>query len=101
MLKENNNHVPVIFHGFQKSLHLALQLVKQGYYLSFGKALLQPHVQQTLQKLPSEKIFLETDDASISIGTIYQLAAKAFSIEEDSLSLQLQKNAANVFNIKQ
>jgi hypothetical protein len=47
--------------------------------------------------LPIAKIFLETDNSTASIAEIYTYAASAFQIDEDSLSLQLQKNAATVF----
>ncbi len=100
LLKVNNNRVPVIFHGFHKSVETAFQITRQGYYLSFGKALLHQRMQEMLAKLPLTNCFLETDDASINIETMYELAASAFSIDKDSLSLQLQKNAAKVFNLK-
>jgi len=89
--------VPVVFHGFNKSKELALQIINAGHYLSFGKALQQPHLQEVLQALPVEKIFLETDDADLSIASIYKLAAKVFSIDELSLSLQLYKNSQHFF----
>jgi len=50
-----------------------------------------------LPDLPIDKIFLETDDAAISIQEIYEWAATAFSIDVNSLVLQMQKNAAAVF----
>lgn len=91
--------VPVIFHGFNKSRELAIQIIKAGYYLSFGKALQHPHVQELLKDLPVEHIFLETDDAAVQIASLYQTAAAVFSIDEDSLSLQLWNNASKVFNL--
>ena len=45
-----------------------------------------------------EKLFLETDDASVNIDEIYKLASNALSIDMNSLSLQIQKNAANIFD---
>ena len=90
---------PVVFHGFNKSKELALQITNAGHYLSFGKALQQQHMQQVLKELPVEKIFLETDDAAVSIATLYKTAAQVFSIDEESLSLQLRKNAEQVFHL--
>jgi TatD DNase family protein len=89
--------VPVIFHGFSKSKELALQLTNKGYYLSFGKALEQERVKEVLSVIPLQQVFLETDMADASIESIYELAASALAIELNSLSLQLQKNAATVF----
>lgn len=97
LLKQVELKVPVIFHGFNKSKELAQQLITSGYYLSFGKGLEKPMLQDVLAALPIEKIFLETDNSSASIAEIYAYAASAFQIDEESLSLQLQKNAATVF----
>lgn len=97
ILQQQQHKVPVIFHGFNKSRELALQLLSKGYYLSFGKALQQPQLQTVLAALPVEKIFLETDDAGISIETVYNAAASILQIDINALSLQLQKNAAQVF----
>lgn len=98
LLKQTPVHVPVIFHGFNKSKELAQQLIALGYYLSFGKGLEKQEVQEVLAALPYAKIFLETDNSTASIEEIYAHAAVAFQIDEDSLSLQLQKNAATVFD---
>jgi TatD DNase family protein len=97
LLKQTPVQVPVIFHGFNKSVELARQLVALGYYLSFGKGLEKQGLQEVMAALPRAKIFLETDNSTASIEEIYAHAAAAFQIDEDSLSLQLQKNAATVF----
>jgi TatD DNase family protein len=90
--------VPVVFHGFSKqSLPLAQKIISKGYFLSFGKALQSANMRHLLRDLPIEQIFLETDDAQLSIAAIYDLAAGCFQVTVESLSLQLQKNAALVF----
>ncbi|MFN8250741.1 MAG: TatD family hydrolase [Ferruginibacter sp.] len=88
---------PVIFHGFNKNAVLAQQLTSKGYYLSFGQALEQQRNRDVLKQLPLNKILLETDDAPVEIAAIYSLAAAALEIDINTLSLQLQKNAAGVF----
>ncbi len=97
LLEKEQNSVPVIFHGFNKGLALAQKLISKNYYLSFGKAVERPHVQDIFAALPLQHIFLETDDAEISIETIYKTAAAAHGISEEELSLQLQQNTAQVF----
>lgn len=97
LLKQQQVNVPVLFHGFTKSKELALQLMTQGYYLSFGHGLMKENLRTVLAPLPIEQVLLETDNSAASIEEIYKLAAAAFQIDEDSLSLQLQKNAAKVF----
>ncbi|MBP6023695.1 TatD family hydrolase [Ferruginibacter sp.] len=96
-LQQNNNRVPVIFHGFNKNKILAQQLIHKGFYLSFGKALQQPAMQELIKILPADKIFLETDDAAVNIEMIYLLATQALQLDVNSLSLQIKKNAATVF----
>lgn len=96
-LEANHNKVPVIFHGYRKNKVLAERLLQKGYYISFGKAILQPAMQELLQYIPLTQLFLETDDADVSIDSIYEAAAHALQIDLFSLSLQIQKNAAAVF----
>lgn len=97
LLEEANIQVPVLFHGFNKNTQLARRITGKGYYISLGKALYRPGIPDVLRSIPSNRFFLETDDAALSIGEIYQLAAKALSIDHNSLALQIQKNAEMVF----
>jgi TatD DNase family protein len=99
LLQQQQNKVPVIFHGFNKSKELAQQLTSKGYCLSFGTALQHPRMHTVAAAVPAEQLFLETDDAAVSIQTIYNFAAAALQIDVNTLSLQLQKNAARVFGL--
>jgi TatD DNase family protein len=97
LLTVQKNKVPVIFHGFNKSKELARQLAERGYYLSFGKSIERAAMADVLSSVPIDQVFLETDKSDIPIQELYTIAASAFQIPEDSLSLQLFKNAATVF----
>lgn len=97
LLKQEQVNVPVIFHGFNKSKELALQLVSQGFYLSFGHGLQKDSLKDVIRQLPIEQVLLETDNSAAAIAEVYGWAASAFKIAEDSFSLQLSKNAAKVF----
>ena len=97
LLTIHQNKMPVIFHGFNKSKELALQLTSHGYYLSFGKAIEKSSIAEVMTAVPKKQLFLETDKSDISIQQLYTLAASAFQIQEDSFSLQLQTNAVAVF----
>lgn len=99
LLSKHQNKVPVILHGYNKNKELALKIISNGYYVSFGKDLQHERIREMIAVLPTEKIFLETDDTETGIEKIYALAAEALQITEDSLSLQLQKNAAAVFGV--
>lgn len=98
LLHMNNENVPVIFHGFNGKLSIVKQIIHEGYYVSFGKAILNnPMLLEDIRSLPIDKLFLETDDDDISIESIYQAASNALEIDVDSLSLQINKNATEVF----
>ena len=97
LLKKQQIAVPVIFHGFAKNAVMARRIISEGYYLSFGRALQQDRIREILGNIPSDRFFLETDDAALAIEKVYDLAVSTLSIDHNSLSLQLQKNAAAVF----
>jgi TatD DNase family protein len=80
-----NLSVPLIIHGFSKKKELATQLINQGFYLSFGAAVLTSKgVEETLQQL-SVPFFLETDDSQIDIEEIYFKVAEIKKITIDDL----------------
>jgi len=76
--------IPLIIHGFQKNEAMALQLHRQGFYLSFGAALSHsPGLQQVIRRIDFP-FFLETDDAPADIASIYEAVArlKKIAVEE-------------------
>ena len=98
LLSMEKNKVPVIFHGFVKNAALARRLTDKGYYVSLGKALEKPAMQQVLRGLPADRFFLESDDAGLPVSQVYQWAAAALAIEPNSLALQIQQNVNAVFS---
>lgn len=101
ILKQERVQVPVIFHGFNKNAQVAKRILDNGYYVSFGAALLkeQSLAITALKYCPETRFFLETDDADVSISQIYEKAADIRKTGTDALILQLQKNFQAVFNI--
>jgi TatD DNase family protein len=99
LLKQNKNKVPVVFHGFIKSISQARQLIGQGYYLSFGKGIQHERIQKVIAAMPIEKIFFESDAIEMPVHKVYQIAAAALQIDMELLCLQLEKNAAKVFKL--
>lgn len=77
ILKKNNFPFPVIFHGFDKKLSIAKEIIKNGFFISFGKALfIKPEIsKEVLQMVPHDKIFFETDESNYSIQEIYSQAS--------------------------
>lgn len=85
--------VPMIIHGFNKKKAIADEILKHGFYLSFGKSVLHNlSLQTTLKEIPLEKIFLETDDADFDIAELYQKVAEIKEISVEKLQEQISKN---------
>lgn len=100
ILKEMKNQMPVVFHGFNNKLEIALMLIQEGYYLSFGNHLLYPQMESVFASLSMQNIFLETDTQNISIYDIYNQAARIKNSTVDQLYFQIKRNTEKVFNIK-
>lgn len=98
ILKQLKITVPVIFHGFNSNLQIAKELIKNGYYFSFGYDLLKPasNAAKTIKNIPREKIFLETDDKDVSIQEIYMKASELLDIQLDILLSQVHNNFKSV-----
>ena len=83
--KEMKIENPMIIHGFSKNEKVAQSLLKNGFYLSFGKYLLRnPDLEKVFTFAPENQILLETDTIEESIYQVYEKAAaiKGISVEE-------------------
>jgi len=98
-LQECKNLMPVVFHGFNNNQEIAAQIINNGYYLSFGKSLFNPIVETLFSTMPTDKIFLETDDSDYNIHAIYKQAAKIKNTSIEQLNLQIRLNVQQVFKI--
>lgn len=77
--------IPMLIHGFNKKQEMAQQLVNQGFYLSFGAAVLKSEeVALVIEKIDAP-FFLETDEAEVDIETIYTRVAEIKKITLDEL----------------
>lgn len=88
----------VIFHGFIGSPQQAARAVAAGYYLSFGpRSLRSPRTVQALATVPSERLFLETDDDPTPIESVYAEAARLLGLSLDRLRETLYTNYLRIF----
>jgi TatD DNase family protein len=69
-------------------------LLAEGYQVSFGAAILQPHTPAAalIKSVPADRFFLETDDAENDITEIYACAATILRISLDELTVQQNMN---------
>jgi len=91
--------VPWIIHGFTGKPELAGRLVMEGFYLSFGAALLKAETRlpDSFRHTPSNRLFLETDESSASIGEIYEKAASIRNVSLIELKTYISENFETVF----
>ncbi|WP_348822301.1 TatD family hydrolase [Flavobacterium aestuarii] len=91
--------VPMLLHGFSKNKQVAKELINNGFYISFGKYLLQnPEMRTVFEDVPSDRFFLETDTVEESIQKVYALAAAYKNIEIEELQKIVNNNFNQVFN---
>jgi TatD DNase family protein len=77
---------------------LAQQLLSQGYYLSFGKYLMQqPVLAEVFANVPDNRFFLETDTLDSSIKEVYAKAADCKKMPIDQIKSSLNCTFAAVF----
>lgn len=100
ILQDLQVSVPVIFHGFNRNIHIAQQLLAHHYYLSFGKALFNGVVRKVFEEIPTHAIFLETDHAAISIEDVYSEAAKLKRENLTKFVQQIHQNYFRVFGVR-
>ncbi|HSD08955.1 TatD family hydrolase [Flavobacterium sp.] len=90
--------VPMLIHGFSKNLQVANELIKNGFYISFGKYLLRnPEMEAVFLSIPNDQFFLETDTIEEGIDEVYALAARYKNIDIEELKQIISKNFETVF----
>ena len=96
--KELDIKNPMIIHGFSKNEQVANSLLKNGFYLSFGKYLLRnPDLEKVFKFAPENKILLETDTIEESIYEVYEKAAFIRGISVEKMKAIVFQNYSNIF----
>lgn len=89
---------PWIIHGFNKNSQVAVSLIKNNCFVSFGKSLLQNEkLQDAFKEISLENIFLETDDSEIAIETIYKKAAEIKNVTIKEIKKNIHQNFNKIF----
>lgn len=82
-------NVPMIIHGFNKNEELGQQLINKGFYLSFGKNILQANSKLVNLVEMTDRFFLETDDSDLSIREVYEYVANLKKCSVDELKARI------------
>jgi TatD DNase family protein len=89
-----------IVHGFNKSGDVLERLLEEGFYISFSGAIQRvgSPAREAAQRVPLDRMFLETDDdPKLRIETVYEAAAALRGVTVEELCEILQKNFTDVF----
>jgi len=92
-------NVNMVFHGFNGNLEIAEQLIKRGFYLSFGEHLFNSTRKAVgvFKEIPLGNIFLETDESEKSITAIYDKAAEIKGLGRSVLKDNIYNNFTHCF----
>lgn len=97
--KEMKMENPMIIHGFSKNEKVAQSLLKNGFYLSFGKYLLRnPDLEKVFTFAPENQILLETDTIEESIYQVYEKAAAIKGISVEQMKAIVFSNFSKIFS---
>ncbi|ARV07398.1 hypothetical protein BTO04_12175 [Polaribacter sp. SA4-10] len=87
-----------IFHGFNKNLQVAEDVLKNGFVLSFGAAIIKnKKLQEVISEIPLDVVLLETDDSKITIKEVYQKLSEIKKIEVEALLKKIHQNFNKIF----
>ena len=91
-------NINMLVHGFNRKIELLKDLIKAGFYLSFGASIFEDD--KALVNCPLEKLFLETDNQDkYSIEEIYNKAAEVLNMDVELLKLQILENRKTFFKL--
>ncbi len=106
--KRLNPSVPLIIHGFNKNETVLKELLRHGFFISIGAAILPEKRTDSLEKprntegvsfskivqqIPLDRLFFETDDAeNVSIVDIYKAASEILNIDLSNLKSIIYEN---------
>ncbi|PID91291.1 MAG: hypothetical protein CSA96_09175 [Bacteroidetes bacterium] len=99
LVKERKPKVPMILHGYSGSLQMTRELIRAGFYFSFGEALLKGHGKaiEALRIVPETRLFFERDERHFDLVELYHFAAAQRGIPLASLRSQVCENTSACF----
>ncbi|MGD9558332.1 MAG: TatD family hydrolase [Mangrovibacterium sp.] len=88
-----------VLHGFTGNDETTKQLLKQGFFFSFGAALLKDKaaLNESLRLVPLSQLFFETDEQAVPVKTIYNFASSVLGISVEKLKETVGENFERIF----
>lgn len=84
-----------IIHGYRGKPELTKQLISHDFFFSIGEKF-NP---DSLQEIPLDRLFCETDESDISLLQIYTTIAECLNISVDTLATYVEENVIQTFNL--
>ena len=81
-----------IIHGFRGKPEQARQLLREGFFLSFG----EHYNDEALCLCPPDRLMIESDESNLSIDTLYARAATLRGMEAEELKEQVNRNIISI-----
>lgn len=91
--RETHPTQPWIIHGYRGKPELTEQLLWEGFLFSVGD---QINV-DSMQLIPLDAIFCETDEDEMSIREVYQQAARSLNMEIETFASHIAENVRRIF----
>ena len=91
--------VPWILHGYTGNLQTTQQILRKNFIFSIGAHLLdhRAKLQESIEIIPTENLFLETDDSSVDIRDIYRKVALLKNMSVEDLKMHIFANFKKIF----
>lgn len=87
-----------VFHGFIGSWEVAEEIIRSGYYISFGFGTLRsPKTIEALRRTPLDCLFLESDTQPRPIEELYSAVAEIKQIDTEKLKTSIYDNYTTLF----
>ncbi len=94
--KETNPNQPWIIHGYRGKPDLTKKLINDGFYFSVGENI---NV-DSMQLIPLDRMFCETDEGDMSIREVYLQAARSLNLDvvefADTVAVNVRKMFPNL-----
>jgi len=91
--RETRPTQPWIIHGYRGKPELTEQLIREGFLFSVGD---QINV-DSMQLIPLDALYCETDEDEMSIRDVYQQAARSINMDTEAFASHVAENVRRVF----
>jgi len=91
--EETSPTQPWILHGYRGKPELTKRLIREGFYFSVGDDI---NV-ESMELIPIENLFCETDEDFMDIRDVYLQAAQAVNMELEDFAEKIAQNIHRIF----